>query len=172
MSFFQNILKFLSNLLKTQKKAVAGVASAAVIATATPFIAKWEGLSLVAYRDIVGVPTVCYGETKGVKMGDRYSVAECREILESSVAEYYRELQPYIKNKNMPVGVQASLLELAYNVGVTPVKNSTMLKLANAGKYKEACQELSKWVKAGGGTVKGLVNRRADSKVNLCLKGL
>lgn len=156
----------------TIKKKIAAGMTAAVIATTTPFIAKWEGLSLVAYKDIVGIPTVCYGETRGVEMGDRYTKAQCDEMLKKSVEEYYIKLQPYMTNKNIPIGVQASLLELAYNVGVSAAGNSTMMKLANQGKYKEACKELDKWVKAGGGRVQGLVNRRADSKVNLCLKGL
>lgn len=154
------------------KKTITAGVTAAVIAASTPFIAKWEGLSLVAYRDIVGVPTVCYGETRGVQMGDKYTKAECEEMLRKSVAEYYSKLQPYMTNKDIPIGVQASLLELAYNVGIHAAGTSTMMKLANQGKYKEACQQLDRWVKAGGGRVQGLVNRRADSKVNLCLKGL
>lgn len=154
------------------KKTITAGVAAAVIATSTPFIAKWEGLSLVAYKDIVGVPTVCYGETRGVQMGDKYTKAECEEMLRKSVAEYYSKLQPYMTNKDIPIGVQASLLELAYNVGIQAAGTSTMMKLANQGKYKEACQQLDRWVKAGGGKVQGLVNRRADSKVNLCLKGL
>ena len=156
----------------TIKSKTTAIVAAVVVATATPFIAKWEGLETTAYRDIVGVPTVCYGETRGVKMGDTYTAAECKAMLEKSVGEFYYKLQPYMTNKNIPIGVQASLLELAYNVGVPAAGNSTMMKLANQGKYKEACQELDKWVKAGGKTVKGLQNRRAESKVQLCLKGL
>lgn len=148
------------------------ITTVAVIALSTPFIAKWEGLSLVAYRDIVGVPTVCYGETRGVTMKDSYTKQQCQDMLMLAVAEYYNKLKPYMTNPDIPVGVQASLLELAYNVGVVKAGRSTMMNLANQGKYVEACKELDKWVKAGGGKVKGLVNRRADSKVNLCLKGL
>lgn len=154
------------------KKTVYAVTTAAVLSLATPFIAKWEGLETTAYRDIVGVPTVCYGETRGVKIGDTYTKAQCLQMLNKAVGEYYADLQPYMTNKNIPVGVQASMLELAYNVGIGAAGNSTMMKLANQGKYKEACEELRKWVKAGGETVKGLVNRRADSKVALCTKGL
>lgn len=153
------------------KKLTAGVA-AVVIATATPFIAKWEGLETTAYKDIVGVPTVCYGETRGVKMGDTYSKAQCFAMLEDGVADFYAKLQPCMINKNIPVGVQASMLELSYNVGIGATCKSTMMKLANAGRYKDACNELGKWVKAGGRTIKGLENRRADSKVTLCMKGL
>lgn len=156
----------------TFRKKLAAGAAAVVIATATPFIAKWEGLETTAYRDIVGVPTVCYGETRGVKMGDTYTKAECMEMLKVAVGEYYSKIEPCMTNKDIPVGVQASLLELAYNVGTGATCKSTMMKLANQGKYKEACRELDKWVKAGGQTVRGLQNRRADSKINLCLKGL
>lgn len=154
-----------------KKKIAAGV-TAAVIATATHFIAKWEGLSLVAYKDIVGVPTVCYGETSGVQLGQTYTKQQCEEMLRNAVAEYYSKLEPCMTNKEIPVGVQASLLELSYNVGIGATCKSTMMKLANKGDYRQACNELDKWVKAGGGKVQGLVNRRADSKVNLCLKGL
>lgn len=148
------------------------ITTVAVIALSTPFIAKWEGLSLVAYRDIVGVPTVCYGETRGVTMKDSYTKQQCQDMLMLAVADYYNKLKPYMTNPDIPVGVQASLLELAYNVGIGAAGKSTMMKLANQGKYEQACKELDKWVKAGGGKVKGLVNRRADSKVNLCLAGL
>jgi lysozyme len=157
--------------MSLRKKVTAG-AAAVVIATATPFIAKWEGLETTAYRDIVGVPTVCYGETRGVKMGDTYTKEQCMDMLKVAVGDYYRKIEPCMTNKDIPVGVQASILELAYNVGTGAACKSTMMKLANQGKYKEACRELDKWVKAGGQTVRGLQNRRVDSKVNLCLKGL
>ena len=157
--------------MSVKKKAMTGV-TVAVLALSTPFIAKWEGVSLVAYKDIVGVPTVCYGETRGVLMSHSYTKQQCEDMLMLAVADYYNKLKSYMTNPDIPVGVQASLLELAYNVGVGATGKSTMMKLANQGKYTEACKELDKWVKAGGGKVKGLVNRRADSKVNLCLAGL
>lgn len=154
------------------KNKVATGITVAVLALATPFIAKWEGLETTAYKDIVGVPTVCYGETRGVEMGDTYTEEQCYKMLEKSVAEYYNGLLPYISNPDIPVGVRASLTELAYNVGIKTAGNSTMMKLANQGKYAAACNELRKWVKAGGKTVKGLENRRQDSKVQLCMKGI
>jgi len=154
------------------KKNLTAISTAVVIALATPFIAKWEGLETKAYRDIVGIPTVCYGETRGVKMGDTYTEEQCYKMLEKSVGEYYNGLLPYMTNPDIPVGVRASLTELAYNVGIKTAGTSTMMKLANQGRYAAACNELRKWVKAGGSTVQGLVNRREDSKVQLCMKGI
>ncbi|AUR03875.1 Lysozyme RrrD [Phaeobacter inhibens] len=147
-------------------------AGALVIALATPFIAKWEGVRLEAYRDIVGVPTICFGDTHGVRLGDTATMGECVDRLEQDVQAFYSEIAACMTNPDIPVGVQASMLELAFNVGSRPVCRSTMMRLANAGKYRLACDELRRWVIAGGKRVRGLSNRRADSKATLCLQGL
>ena len=159
--------------MKANGKVVSGALAAAVIAASLPFIAKWEGVSLTSYRDVVGVWTICYGETKGVGPGQRRTAEECRAMLEKEVARYYSGVAACMANPAVvPIGVQASLTELAYNVGVGAVCKSTMMRKVNAGDYRGACDELAKWVKAGGRTWKGLVNRRADSKRALCLQGL
>lgn len=159
--------------MKAKGKVVSGTLAAAVIAASLPFIAKWEGVSLTSYRDVVGVWTICYGETKGVGPGQRHTAEECLAMLQKEVASYYSGVAACMANPAVvPVGVQASLTELAYNVGVGAVCKSTMMRKVNAGDYRGACDELAKWVKAGGRTWKGLVNRRADSKRALCLQGL
>jgi lysozyme len=172
----------LSDALKRFRQDVSGAmrnrtagglgASALVIGMATPFIAQWEGVRLEAYRDIVGVPTICFGDTHGVTMGERSSMSDCVDRLEADVRMFYVEISPCMSNPSIPAGVQASLLELAFNVGSRPVCRSTMMRLANAGQYHAACDELHRWVRAGGQRIRGLQNRRADSKRVLCLKGL
>ena len=146
--------------------------SALVIGMATPFIAQWEGVRLEAYRDIVGVPTICFGDTHGVKMGEKATMSECVDRLEADVQMFYAEIGRCMTNPSIPAGVQASMLELAFNVGSGPVCRSTMMRLANARQYHAACNELHRWVRAGGKRIRGLQNRRADSKRSLCLKGL
>ncbi len=148
------------------------ISAALVTALATPFIAQWEGVRLTAYKDIVGVPTICFGDTHGVQMGDRATMAECEDRLAEDVLAFYREISACMTNPNIPTGVQASLLELAFNVGGGKVCRSTMMRMANAGQYRAACEELHRWVRAGGKRIKGLENRRADSKRKLCLRGL
>jgi GH24 family phage-related lysozyme (muramidase) len=156
-----------------RSRVAAGLgAGALVVALATPFVAKWEGVRLEAYRDIVGVPTICFGDTYGVQMGDTATMTDCVDRLERDVRAFYAEIRPCMTNPNIPPGVQASMLELAYNVGAPSVCRSTMMRLANAGRYRAACDELRRWVIAGGQRVRGLANRRADSKQALCLRGL
>ncbi|SFM41507.1 glycoside hydrolase family protein [Methylobacterium pseudosasicola] len=40
-------------------------------------ITGFEGMRTKAYRDGGGVPTVCVGETKGARMGMKFTIAEC-----------------------------------------------------------------------------------------------
>jgi len=75
--------------MQRKRKVVSGAVAAAVIAASLPFIAKWEGVSLTSYRDVVGVWTICYGETKGVGPGQRHTAEECRAMLQAEVGKYY-----------------------------------------------------------------------------------
>ncbi|TLP67100.1 lysozyme [Parasedimentitalea maritima] len=155
-----------------RRGAVAGASAAVVMALATPFIAQWEGVRLEAYKDIVGVETICFGDTHGVQMGDTATMEECVARLQEDVERFYADIAGCMTNPDIPAGVQASMLELAFNVGSPKVCRSTMVRKANAGDYAGACNELRRWVIAGGQRWPGLSNRRADSKRSLCLRGI
>ena len=53
-----------------------------------------------------------------------------------------------------------ALVVWIYNLGPTNFKNSTLLKELNAGNYNAAGQEITRWNKAGGKVLAGLVKRR------------
>ena len=53
-----------------------------------------------------------------------------------------------------------ALVSFAYNLGVFSLRDSTLLRLHNAGMYGQAAAEFGKWVKAGGKVMKGLQRRR------------
>ena len=59
---------------------------------------RMEGLRLTAYRDAAGVPTIGYGHTKGVRMGDRISEAHARELLRQDVSVVERQVKA-MRNK-------------------------------------------------------------------------
>jgi lysozyme len=48
---------------------------------------RMEGLRLTAYRDAAGVPTIGYGHTRGVRMGDRITENWARQLLRQDVAD-------------------------------------------------------------------------------------
>ncbi|MES2667414.1 MAG: lysozyme [Pseudomonadota bacterium] len=153
---------------RSTKAAVAG--SAAAIALAASLIAPWEGVELRAYRDIVGVPTVCYGETRGVTMADRYTLAECQTQLAVGVAQFEAAIRPCLPAV-LPQPTRASFISAAYNIGSFGFCKSTMARRALAGDLRGACEALMMWNKAGGKVVKGLTNRRKAER-ELCLSGL
>ncbi len=144
----------------------------AVAAAAIALVGAWEGLRTVAYRDVVGVPTVCYGETRGVKMGDRYSKAECDAMLGAGLKDFEKGMRRCLKSPHkIPEKTYVAFLSFSYNVGIGAFCRSTLVRKANSGDLRGACNELTKWVNAGGKRIRGLVNRRKD-ELRICLSGL
>lgn len=165
-------------------QAMAQTAERDTMRVLVPFVVKWEGEHRCAdaprmhcaYRDIVGVPTLCFGETLGVRIGDRASDKVCRQKLEHRLADDFREgLHRYFtdqtKASRLPPERDAAYVSLAYNVGIRGAGRSTATRRLNAGDIAGGCQALTWWNKAGGRVVRGLVRRRAD-EYRLCMAGL
>lgn len=155
------------------KKTIAGGA-AAIALSISLLIQPSEGLRTTAYLDTVAKPpvwTVCYGETKGVKKGDKYTVDQCKDMLFARVTEDFdKPLSQCFKDwYAKPDYWRAAVISWAYNVGTGAACKSTLRKKADAGDLKSACRELLKWDKAGGKTIKGLTNRR-KTELEVCLK--
>ncbi|MBL3571842.1 lysozyme [Rhodovulum visakhapatnamense] len=153
-----------------RRTAAKGGAAAAVIAAAVALIAPWEGLRTASYQDIVGVWTICYGETHGIGPGQTATPEECRGQLAARVAQFEAEIRPCLPEV-LPVETRAALVSAAYNIGSGAFCRSSMSRRALAGDLPGACDALTMWVKAGGRTVPGLVNRRNAERA-LCLSGL
>ncbi len=166
-------MRFLTNLLtlftRTRKRTVAVTVATTVITLATPFIGQWEGKSNVAYQDIVGVWTICYGSTHVVKPGDQMTDQQCVNLLQTEITRFAVEVDNLVIPPMKPE-VHAAFTSLAYNVGISAFAKSTALKKLNSGDTVGACNELAKWVYAGGRKVRGL-ERRREAERTLCLKG-
>ena len=149
------------------KGKIAAGAAAAVVALAVTLVKPWEGYEPEPYRDIVGVLTVCYGETRNIEPR-RYSQAECEAKLNSRLGQYLMELSNCV---TVPLRRHewAALLSWSYNVGTTAACKSTLIRKVNSGAGPaEFCAELKKWVYAGGKRVRGLVNRR-EAEYRMCI---
>ena len=152
------------------KRTIGVLAGGSVaLASAISFIGQWEGLRTEAYRDIVGVWTVCYGETKGVRPGDSYSKAECDAMLAREIIAYEAALDRCL-TADVPTDMNVALVSWTYN-GPAAVCRSTLLRKANAGDLTGACNELPRWNRAGGRVIRGLTNRRMSERA-MCLKAL
>jgi lysozyme len=152
------------------KKRIAAAAAALVVAAALPVVAKWEGLELKPYYDIVNVKTVCYGETRGVE--DRiYTKAECDVMLAGGLEEFYTKIDPCMPD-DVPPKAAGMFLSFSWNVGPGAFCKSQTIQSAFTRKdYAAACRGMNLFNKAGGKVVNGLVKRRAEES-KLCLAGL
>lgn len=155
--------------MSQKRKGIAALSAAGLLAAAG-FVGGWEGLETKAYLDPIGIPTVCYGETRGVALGDHYSAEECREMLALRLAEFDRALGRCL-HRDLPEGMRIALLSWAYNVGQGAACRSTLVRKANAGDLRGACHELPRWNRAGGRVLRGLTNRRMSER-EMCLAAL
>ncbi|HDR9274201.1 TPA: lysozyme [Burkholderia vietnamiensis] len=160
------------------KKTLAGVVGAAAAALLLSIVPRFEGQVLVAKPDPIGIVTACNGDTKDVKLWQRFTPEECRTRLEQRLIEH---AEPVLKCtptlKGHPYQLAAAV-SFAYNVGPRAYCASTTARRFNAGDFRGACRAMNEsdsgrpqWVTAGGRVLPGLVKRRADERA-LCERGL
>lgn len=164
----------------------AAVLSILVGTNGSGVIPQEEGRYTKAYLDPIGIPTICEGWTKGVRLGDRATQAECDELtmrgIEQALDIFMRHVPQPVRER-MPAETVASFLSFIYNVGpgksgvkdgfvwLKNGRNSTMLQHLQAGRIVQACTQMPGWVTAGGVRWPGLVKRR-NHEMTLCLQRL
>ena len=120
---------------------------------------EMEGCRLVAYRCAAGVPTIGYGHTEGVRMGDRISAQQAQQLLKQDVERVMRQVRQ-LHAARTEAQLEA-LTSLAFNIGIGRLRTSTLLQVIRAGGSKAAIQrQFMRWVYAGHRLQPGLVARR------------
>ena len=120
---------------------------------------EMEGCRLEAYEDAAGVPTIGYGHTKGVRMGDKISAYWAKELLREDIEEV--EWQVKELKVARTEGQLDALVSFAFNVGIGRLMRSALLKaIRNGGSKAAITREFKRWVFAGGKKMPGLVKRR------------
>mgnify|MGYP001386838522 CR=1 FL=1 len=152
-------------------KRLLKLAAVSIPVAAASFLSSHEGLVQTPYRDVVGVITVCYGHTGAdIQVGKQYSKRDCDAILQEDSAKAYKALLRNVST-SLTDGEKIAYISFIFNVGEGAFKKSTLLKKLNAGDHVGACNELSKWVYAGGKKWNGLVKRR-EAERQICLSGI
>jgi lysozyme len=131
-------------------------------------IKRWEGCRLEAYRDSVGVWTIGYGITTNaglgaIKKGMKITQAQADEWLLAALAKYEKTVQAAVK-RNPSQAQYDAMVSLCYNIGQAGFAKSSVVRKFNAGDISGAADAFMMWVKAGGTTIQGLVNRRHDER--------
>ena len=124
-------------------------------------IKDFEGLRLFAYRCPAGVPTIGYGHTRGVRMGQAITERQAEDFLKE-------DLRPVEKCLN-DVGINFrqeqfdALASWIFNLGTGNFQHSTLLnKICADAPDGEIAEQILKWVNANGRPLAGLKRRRMD----------
>jgi len=126
-------------------------------------VKSFEGFRSQAYLDAVGVPTIGYGFTKGVQLGDLMTQDEADARLAQELGEFEAGVLKLCVRA--PGANQAAAMSaLAYNIGLAAFKGSSVLREHNDGFFALAADAFLLWNRAGGRVLPGLVKRRAAER--------
>lgn len=162
-----------SEVISSKKGPLVAIVGTLAATSLFATVPQEEGLKLAAYRDIVGVWTVCNGDTKDVHPGLIETPEGCRMRLERQLIAHAKPVMactPRLSESGRDYQ-RAAAVSLAYNVGVGAWCRSSADRLFDMGNWRAGCDAFLKWNKAGGREVRGLTLRRQRER-QICLKGL
>jgi len=131
-------------------------------------IKQFEGLRLTAYLCPAGIPTIGWGNTRGVTLEDvrlkrTITAGEAEEMLREELATFEAGVFDVLVAPTQPEF--DACCSLAYNIGLAGFRKSSVLKAHNRGDKVAASKAFALWDKATVGGVKkalpGLARRRA-----------
>jgi lysozyme len=138
------------------------VAALSLSAAAFGSLVIHEGFSPVAYHPVKGdVPTIGFGTTQGVRMGDTITAPHAVLRALQDVQKFEGALKQCVK---VPLAQHEydAYISLSYNIGSTAFCGSTLVRLLNQGDYRAACDQILRWDKFKGQPLRGLTLRRQD----------
>jgi lysozyme len=144
------------------------VAALVLSASALVNIALFESYRGEAYVPVKGdVPTIGYGTTEGVKVGDKITPDRALVKLLKDANKFEQAVK-----RCAPVPMYQyefdAYVSLTYNIGEGAFCKSTLVKYLNAGKYEDACKEILKWDNFQGKPLRGLTIRR-EAEYRKCI---
>ncbi len=163
--------------LPSRGAALAAIVGSVAATSLFASIPEDEGYRLAAYRDVAGIATVCFGDTKNVRMGMRETPEGCMRRLESQLLAHAKPVMACTPRLNEPGRdwQRAAAVSLAYNIGVGAWCRSSIDKRFDAGDWRGGCDRFLAWSKARIRgqlrTVTGLLNRRKRERI-ICLRGV
>ncbi|XCW67924.1 lysozyme [Kosakonia cowanii] len=128
-----------------------------------------EGCRLRPYQCSAGVWTSGIGHTAGVTPARDITEREAATNLVADVLGTERRLA-VCAPVEMPQHVYDAVVSFAFNVGTGAACRSTLVYFLNEKKWKQACDQLPRWVYVRGVKSTGLENRRQRER-EYCLKG-
>jgi lysozyme len=124
----------------------------------------------------VGVGHVLYPEQAKMKLDDRknmwlhpednrvWTMEQINALLKFDLDRFERGVARLCPSAVFNQNHFDALVSFSFNVGLGNLQKSALRMKYNRGEYEAAGEEFLKWAKAGGKTLKGLLNRRIDER--------
>lgn len=145
------------------------VAALSLSASAFVGIAVHESYRETAYLPTPNdVPTIGFGSTDGVHLGDRTTPERALVRLLADADRYQTALKRCIGDVPMYQREWDAVVSWAYNVGTGAACGSTLVKKLKAGDYPGMCREMLRWDRQAGKVLRGLTIRR-KAEYALCM---
>lgn len=131
-------------------------------------VKKYEGCKLTAYKCPAGVWTIGYGHTgkvNGVPVGSGMKItqAEAVNILKQDLERFEAKVQKYDSKYHWNQNEFDALTSFAFNVG--SIDQLTGMGVRNRNEIAAA---ITRYCKANGETLPGLLRRRQEEKALFC----
>jgi lysozyme len=146
----------------------SAIAAMALSASAFVGLAMTEGYRDAAYIPVAGdVPTIGFGTTEGVKIGDTITPPKALVRALNDVSKFEGAIKRCV---TVPLHQHEydAYVSMTYNIGASAFCNSTLVKKLNAGDYEGACLEIKRWNRQGGKVSVGLTRRR-EAEYRQCM---
>ena len=139
-------------------------------------IAVFEGYRETAYVPVAGdVTTIGFGTTRHadgspVQVGERTDPIRALTRKLDDVRRFEGALKTCV---TVPLHQHEydAFLSLAYNIGSGAFCASTLVRLLNDGRYREACEQILRWDKFQGRPLRGLTLRRQAERRQCLAEG-
>lgn len=131
-------------------------------------IALHEGYIGHTYKDSVGINTIGFGTTDGVKPGQKITVERALVKLGTNVTEKEQAMKKCLGDVPLYQHEWDAYVSLSYNIGTGGFCSSTLVKKLKSKDYPGACKEILRWNRAGGRVNDGLTKRRLN-EYNQCI---
>jgi lysozyme len=137
-------------------------------ASGRSLIKESEGLRLKAYLCPAGIPTIGYGHTGDVKLGQQITEHQADVLLQYDLERFEEDVAHATRAIKLTENQFSALVSFAYNLGIQALLGSGLLRHLLAGRVSEAADAFLLWNKArvnGVLTVlPGLEKRRAAER--------
>ena len=118
-------------------------------------IKQFEGCRLTAYKCAAGVPTIGYGHTAGVKMGQTINQVQAESFLKDDLMKYEKNVEKYDSKYHWNQNEFDALVSFAFNIG-----SIDQLTANGTRDRKTIAERILQYNKAAGKTLDELTRRR------------